>query len=126
MQKSHRKERIGEEIRKIISALMRKELKDPGIHPLTSITAVEVTADNSYATIYLSVLGTDEEKKSTVEALGRAAGFIRNHVGKEIKIKHVPELNFKIDTSLEYGMHISKIIDELSLEEKKEVNHEKK
>lgn len=120
MQKNYRSGRLGEEIRKIISnMLLRGDLKDPDINPITSITAVDVTSDGSYATVYLSVMGTDEEKKATVSALKRASGFIRNNIGKSVKIKHVPELIFKIDTTLEYGMHISKLIDDLNKDNKK-------
>ncbi len=115
MQKNYRSGRLGEEIRKIISNMMlRGDLKDPDISPITSITAVDVSSDGSYATVYLSVLGSEEEKKATLNALKRAAGFIRNNIGRAVKIKHVPELTFKIDTALEYGMHISKIIDDLN------------
>ena len=120
MQKNYRSGRLGEEIRRIISELMLKELKDPRIDTMTSVTAVEVTSDNSYATVYLSVLGDEEKKRETLDAFHHAGGFIRNHIGKSIKIKHVPELVFKIDTSLDYGMHISKIIDELHEGEKAE------
>lgn len=115
MQKNYRSGRLGEEIRKIISNMMlRGDLKDPDISPITSITAVDVSSDGSYATVYLSVLGSEEEKKATLNALKRAAGFIRNNIGRAVKIKHVPELTFKIDTTLEYGIHISKIIDDLN------------
>lgn len=114
MQKNHRSGRLGEEIRKIISNMMlRGDLKDPDINSLTSVTAVDVSSDGSYATVYLSIMGTDEEKKATLKAMKRAAGFIRNRIGKEVKIRHTPELTFKIDTTLEYGMHISKLIDGL-------------
>ena len=116
MQKHYRSGRLGEEIKKIISELMRKELKDPNIADITSITAVDVTSDGSYATVYLSVLAEEEKKKETVEALTRAAGFIRGRIGKRIQIRHVPELTFKLDTSLDYGMHIEKILDELHQE----------
>ncbi|MBR6701083.1 MAG: 30S ribosome-binding factor RbfA [Firmicutes bacterium] len=120
MQKNYRSGRLGEEIRKIISNMMlRGDLKDPDISPITSVTAVDVTSDGSYATVYLSIMGTDEEKKATVAALKRAAGFIRNNIGKAVKIRHVPELTFKIDTTLEYGMHISKLIDDLNKDAKK-------
>ncbi len=114
MQKNYRSGRLGEEIRKIISnMILRGDLKDPDINSLTSITAVEVTSDGSYATVYLSILGSEEEKEAGRAALQRAAGYIRNNIGKAVKIKHVPELTFKTDTALEYGMHIEKIIDEL-------------
>ena len=120
MQRNYRSGRLGEEIRKIISnMLLRGDLKDPDICPITSITAVDVTSDGSYATVYLSVLGSEEEKKATINAFKRAAGFIRNNIGKAVKIKHVPELSFKIDTALEYGMHISYIIDDLNKDSKK-------
>ena len=114
MQKNYRSGRLGEEIRKIISnMILRGDLKDPDINSLTSITAVEVTSDGSYATVYISILGSEEEKEAGRAALQRAAGYIRNNIGKAVKIKHVPELTFKTDTALEYGMHIEKIIDEL-------------
>ncbi|MBE6020756.1 MAG: 30S ribosome-binding factor RbfA [Firmicutes bacterium] len=128
MQKNYRSGRLGEEIRKIISTMMmRGDLKDPDISPITSVTAVDVTSDGSYATVYLSIMGTEEEKKATLAALKRAAGFIRNNIGKAVKIRHVPELTFKIDTTLEYGMHISKLIDDLNKDAKKsgdDVNEE--
>ena len=116
MQKNHRSGRLGEEIKKIISEMMLRDLRDPRIHSLTSVSAVEVTEDNSYATVYLTVMGTEDEKKETVKAFSSAAGFIRRDIGKKIKIRHVPELSFKIDSSLDYGMHISKLIDEISKE----------
>ncbi|MBQ3390482.1 MAG: 30S ribosome-binding factor RbfA [Firmicutes bacterium] len=117
MQKNYRSGRLGEEIRKIISnMILRGDLKDPDINPLTSITGVEVTSDGSYATVYLSILGSEEEKEAGRAALQRASGYIHNQLGKAIKIKHVPELRFKTDTALEYGMHIEKIIDELHKE----------
>ncbi len=112
---NYRQGRLGEEIRKIIGGMLTGgELRDPDINMLTSVTAVDVTSDGSYATVYLSVMGTEEEKKNTVAALSRAQGFIRNKVGKMVKIRHVPELTFKIDTSLEYGMHIEKLINEIN------------
>lgn len=112
---NYRQGRLGEEIRKIIgNMLVEGELKDPDIHMLTSVTAVDVSSDGSYASVYLSIMGSEEEKKATVAALSRAQGFIRNKIGKMVKIRHIPELTFKIDTSLEYGMHIEKLISELN------------
>ncbi len=126
MQKNYRSGRLGEEIRKIISSLIiRGELKDPDINPMTSVTAVDVSSDGSYATVYLSVMGTDEDKKATLKALKRASGFIRNNIGKAVKIRHIPELSFKIDTALEYGMHISGIIDSLNKGKSETAGNEK-
>ncbi|MDO4486690.1 MAG: 30S ribosome-binding factor RbfA [Bacillota bacterium] len=122
MGKGHRQGRLGEEIRKIISELLLRELKDPRLSAMISVTAVEVTSDGSYATVYLSVLGLDpdEEKaqlqqEETLEAMKSARGFIRKEIGRQVKLRHVPDLIFKIDRSMEYGRHISKIIDGLDI-----------
>ena len=122
MGKGHRQGRLGEEIRKIVSNLLLRELKDPRLSAMISITAVEVTSDGSYATIFLSVLGLNpasenaqEQQQDALDALASAKGFIRKEIGRQIKLRHVPDLIFKIDTSMEYGRHISKIISELDI-----------
>lgn len=122
MGKGHRQGRLGEEIRKIVSELLLRELKDPRLSAMISVTAVEVTSDGSYATVYVSVLGmdADEEKaalqqQETLDALASAKGFIRREIGRQIKLRHVPELIFKIDRSMEYGRHIDKIISGLDI-----------
>lgn len=122
MGKGHRQGRLGEEIRKIISELLLRELKDPRLSAMISITAVEVTSDGSYATVYLSVLGTESDaekaamqQQETLDALASAKGFIRREIGRQIKLRHVPDLIFKIDRSMEYGRHIDKIINSLDI-----------
>ena len=121
MGRGHRPERLGEEIRKIISELILRELKDPRFAMgMVSITAVEVTADGSYATAYVTVLGLDpkheereKEQEDVLEALRSAKGLIRREIGKKIKLRHVPDLIFKIDKSMDYGRHIDEIIQNL-------------
>ena len=122
MGKGHRQGRLGEEIRRVVSDLLLRELKDPRLSAMISITAVDVTSDGSYATIFLSVLGLNpnaenaaEQQEDALEALRSAKGFIRKEIGKQIKLRHVPDLIFKIDTSLEYGRHIDEIIDKLDI-----------
>ena len=122
MGKGHRQGRLGEEIRKIVSNLLLRELKDPRLSAMISITAVEVTSDGSYATIFLSVLGLNpdaenaqEQQQDALDALASAKGFIRKEIGRQIKLRHVPDLIFKIDTSMEYGRHIDKLISELDI-----------
>lgn len=118
MGKRHRPERLGEEIRKIISDLILKELKDPRLREgMVSITGVKVTADGSYATVFLTVLGLHPEqeeqeksKEDVLAAMRSAKGLIRKEIGRQIKLRHVPDLIFKIDTSMEYGRHIEEII----------------
>ncbi|MCG8485356.1 MAG: 30S ribosome-binding factor RbfA [Clostridia bacterium] len=122
MGKNFRSHRVAEEIKKVLSMMLINELKDPRISSMVSVTQVEVTDDFSFAKVYLSVLGSEEEKENTLLALKSAAGFIRKEVGKKIKMRRIPEFIFKIDHSLDYSLHISKIIDEIGKDDKD--NHE--
>ena len=122
MAKQYRQSRIGEEIRRIISEMLLSDLKDPRLNSMISITDVEVTRDNSYATVYFSPLGVtgqgaDEElakhQADVLEAFNSAKGFIRNRIGRELKLRHTPELVFKVDHSEEYSRHIEDLISTL-------------
>ena len=124
MGKGYRSGRLGEEIKKIISSMLLREIKDPKLlESMVSVSAVEVTNDGSYATVYISVLGTgkggfatDEEKEEIIQAFGRAKGLIKREIGKNIKLRHIPELIFKIDNSMEYGIKMSSLIDGLGID----------
>lgn len=115
-----RKERISEEIKKEVSDIIRTELKDPRLTSITSITNVEITKDLRYVKLYASVLGNADVQKNTIEGLNNATGYIRKEIGKRIKIHFTPELHFYLDKSLEYSIHIEKIINEISHKENKE------
>jgi len=104
--------RIGEQIKKEISQLIQYELKDPRIGFVT-VTGVDVTGDLSVAKIYISIMGSEEEMKSTFIALEKAKGFLRTEVGKRIRLRHTPELVFKLDESIAYGNKIEKILQNL-------------
>lgn len=106
--------RISEEVKKVISELLFNGLKDPRVHPMTSITEVEVTKDLRYAKIYISVLGNDEDKKNTMEGLESAKGYIRNEIGRKINLRYVPEPIFYLDESIEHGIYISKLIEDMN------------
>ena len=105
--------RINEEYKKAISQLLRTELKDPRISPMTSVVTVDVTRDFSYAYVYVSVLGSKEEKADTIEGLKKSAGFVRREMGQRVSLRHTPEIIFKLDESIEYGVNMAKKIDEL-------------
>jgi ribosome-binding factor A len=105
-----RAQRVGEEIKKEVSEILHLELNDPGLKKMTSVTGVEVTRDLSYATIYVSIFVNKEEQKKVLEALGRATGFVRLEIGKRIRLRHVPEIEFKLDHSMEYGAHIENVL----------------
>ena len=112
MASNNRTRRIPEEIRKIVSTMLINGIKDPRINSLVSVTDVEVTSDLSYAYIYVSILGGDEE--STLDGLKSACGYIRREVGKNIKIRHTPEIIFKIDDSLLKGMYMDELIKKVN------------
>ncbi|QAT43125.1 30S ribosome-binding factor RbfA [Aminipila luticellarii] len=127
MGKGYRQGRLGEEIKKLIGELLLREIKDPRLSGFVSISAVEVTSDGSYATVYVTVLNSsnDEEKaqkerEEVLAAFKSAKGLIKREIGKSIKLRHVPELIFKMDTSMEYGRHISELISSLGIENYKE------
>ena len=112
MASNNRTRRIAEEIRKIVSTMLINGIKDPRINSLVSVTDVEVTSDLSYAYVYVSILGGDEE--STLEGLKSACGYIRREVGKSIKIRHTPQIIFKIDDSLLKGMYMDELIKKVN------------
>ncbi len=124
MAKGYRAGRLAEEIRKITGNMLLFELKDPRLKgKMVSVSGVDVSDDGSYATVYLSVLGKsisedadDKEKDDILRAMKSASGVIRREIGKNVKLRHVPELSFKIDNSIEYGRHMSKIIDSLGID----------
>lgn len=115
--KDKRINRISEEIRKVVSELITREIKDPRVCPMTSITKVQVTNDLSYANIYVSVLGDKEVKEETLEGLKSAKGFIRKEISNRIDLRHVPEPIFHLDESIEHSLYISKLIEKVNRED---------
>ena len=106
-------DRINEEVRKTLAEIVR-ELKDPRISPMTTIVMVEVTNDYKYAKVQVSVYDEDEfVRTETVKALNYAKGFIAHELGNRMDIRHLPDLKFILDTSIEYSVHISSILDDL-------------
>jgi len=119
-----RLDRISEEIKKEISRIIREDVKDPRISSMVSILRVDVSRDLRHAKVYVTVLGSEEEKSSTIEGLTRAAGFIRKELGRVLTIRYIPELHFVLDTSIEYSVDISKKIMEITTEQGKTSENE--
>ena len=92
----------------------RKNVKDPRIAPMTCVTDVEVAPDLKTAKVYVSVLGDDEKKEETMAGLKSADGFIRHQLAERLNLRNTPELRFILDTSSEYGIKMSKLIDEVN------------
>ena len=111
--------RTNEDIRLVISDLIR-EVKDPRIQQgLISVTAVETTSDLKYCKVYLSVLGLKDEKEF-LRGMKSASGWLRRELGHRLSLRNTPELTFMLDRSIEYGAHISKLISELDIPEDEE------
>ena len=106
-------DRIKEEVKREIAAIIR-ELKDPRISSMTSIVSADVTKDLKYAKVYVSVMGTDEERQNTLKALKSATGFIKREIGHRLDLRCVPHPEFVLDKSIDYGMHINDIIHKLN------------
>jgi len=112
----NRQKRLGELLKKEISDLMLREIKDPRIG-FVSITSVEPTADLRHAKVFISVLGDETEKKASLAGLRSATGFIRRELAHRLRLRYVPELTVVYDNSLERGAHIIALIDSV-VEEK--------
>ena len=106
--------RINGEVQKVLSTLISREIKDPRINPMTSVVHVEVAPDLKTAKVYISVLGDDESKENTKRGLKSAASFMRGQLAKTLNLRNTPELTFVIDNSIEYGVNMSKLIDEVN------------
>ncbi len=105
-----RNQRLGAQLQRILSELIRFETKDPGLVDV-SLTIVELSKDLSVAKIYFSLLNPDDDPQPALEGLQRASGFLRRRLGNELSVRHVPELRFVHDDSLAHGAEISRLID---------------
>ena len=113
---SNKNRRINSEVQKELSGIIRQELHDPRIHPMTSVTEVEVTPDLKYCKVYISVLGSDEEAQETMKGLQAAAGFIRRRLAATVNLRNTPEIRFILSQNIAYGVDMSRKIDELIAE----------
>ncbi len=111
----HRTERLAGLIKEELGELLQKEIKDPRIG-FVSITKVRVSRDRSHAKVYVSIFGDKDQQASTIEGLESAKGFIRAELGKRIRIRHTPEIQFIVDSSLEESARIFSLLDEISSE----------
>ena len=112
--------RINGEVQKELSTIIRNEIKDPRIHPMTSVMAVEVAPDLKTCKAYISVLGEKEATEATIKGLNSAEGYIRRQLAKNLNLRNTPEIRFILDESIEYGVNMSKLIDDVT---KKDNSH---
>lgn len=108
-----RANRVAEQMKKELGEIISQKIKDPRVGFVT-VTDVEVTGDLQQATVYISVLGNDENKQDSLVGLAKAKGFIRSEIGKRIRLRKTPELIFSFDEAIEYGNRIEKILRDLN------------
>lgn len=106
--------KINGEVLKELSNIIRGEIKDPRINPMTSVVSVEVAPDLKTCKAYISVLGDKESQEDTMKGLKSAEGYIRRQLAKNINLRNTPEITFILDQSIEYGVNMSKLIDEVT------------
>ena len=113
MPNPHRQEKLGELITAELSDLLRTRVKDPRVG-FVSVTHVEVSGDYRHAKIFVSVMGNEEERVSTMKALKHATGFLRHELASRLTLRYMPEIVFKLDTSIEQGARILELIREVT------------
>lgn len=119
-----RVERIEEEVKKVVSKVIDRDLKDPRLNGMISVTKVDVSRDLKYCRIYVSMLGVADQKEA-MDALKSSAGFVRREIGANIRMHSTPEVKFEFDDSIEYGNKIQKIINDLDIKPVEEDREEK-
>lgn len=106
--------RINGEVMRELSNIIRGEIKDPRINPLTSVVSVEVAPDLKTCKAYISVLGDEKSQQDTIAGLKSAEGYIRRMLAQNINLRNTPEIRFILDQSIEYGVNMSKLIDDVN------------
>jgi len=114
MRRFARADRLSEEIKGEIAAILRADLKDPRVAEFVSVMRVELSRDLRNANVLVSVFGPDEEKEATIAALRGAAGFIRSLIGRRLRVRMAPELNFKLDRSIERLSRIDELLKDIN------------
>ena len=114
-----RAQRVAETIRKEISGLLIKGLKDPRIGFVT-ITSVDVTSDLRQARVYYTLMGSQEDRSQTQAGLNSCSSFIRQHLGRQLRLRIVPEIHFEYDASFDYGQNIERLLSEVKAEEQQD------
>lgn len=107
--------RINMEVQRELSEIIRTEIKDPRVNgAMTSVVAVEVTPDLKYCKAYISVLGDEERAQDAITGLKSAVGYIRRELAHRVNLRNTPEITFVLDQSIEYGVNMSRLIDEVT------------
>mgnify|MGYP000870741015 CR=1 FL=1 len=115
-----RSARIDGELKRVLSEVLTRDVKDPRMSKMVGVTGVQSTGDLRYAKVYVSIYDDPEKVESTMEALASAEPFIRARVNEKMRLRRIPNLSFVLDTSMEYAAHISKLLDEVAKKDQKD------
>jgi ribosome-binding factor A len=113
---AHRIQRVSSLIRQEISELLQRQVKDPRLGNFVAVTEVSVSPDLRYAKVFVSCIGSEEEKREALSGLMAASGFFRSRLAKRLRLRRIPELSFHWDDSIERGAHLLQLIDKISAE----------
>ena len=111
---AHRIQRVSSLMRQEISQLLQRQVKDPRLGNFVAVTEVSLSPDLRYARVFVSCMGSEEEKQAMLSGLVAASGFLRNQLAKRLRLRRIPELSFHWDDSIERGTHLLELIDEVS------------
>jgi len=111
---AHRIQRLNNLIRHEISELLQRQVKDPRLGSFVTVTEVSISPDLKYARIFVSHIGSEEEKQATLSALTSASGYFRRELAKRLRLRRTPELSFQWDDSIEQGAHLLQLIDQVT------------
>lgn len=119
MAEKKRVKRLNSLLKEVLSEVIMSEVKDPRMAPLVTVTSVDITNDLHYAKVYISVIGTEKQRRETLEALESAAGFIGVNASKKVVMRYFPSLTFKLDTTADDQMKIDALLEKIHQEESK-------
>lgn len=117
-----RTDRLNSLLKEVISEVIRRDVRNPHVDQLVTVTRVDITKDLHYAKVYISVIGTEQAKAETIQALQSAAGFIAVNASKKVTMRYFPALTFKLDDGVDKHMRIEQLLSEIS-EKRKETEH---
>lgn len=121
---SLRANKVGEQMKKELGEIIGRKIKDPRVGFVT-VTDVQVTGDLQQATVFISVLGDEEQKENTLKGLAKAKGFIRSEIGQRIRLRKTPEIFFEFDESIDYGNRIETLLTQIQNEKQtKDIDEE--
>jgi ribosome-binding factor A len=115
---SRRPDRVSEAIREAVAMFLAEGVKDPRVTGLVTVTGVDVTRDLRHARVHVSILGTDDERKNTMEGLASVAGYLRAKLGRTLRLRVTPELEFKYDSSIAHAARIDSLLEQIRADDK--------